>query len=757
MNKYVGESGPEFEKRGLALARALHDPMGVQGSVMFRGSERDGLFIGHDDIHAYEFSVASTKDKAIKDGQKIAELLGALSQAKENAFKSRTGWFVTLNEPTAEQRSAVQGISKKTGERVHAVSISTLHQRICNSETYLQARDNAPFGSINYGARPSRRNIQVPIQLVDPDGKNLDLGGITDWLIQGKRALLVGNYGVGKSHTLREVYRALRKEHFRRNKLTPFPVHINLRDCVGLNSPAEVLRRHAEEIGFDHSSGLISAWRAGSCILLLDGFDEVVPSRWFGGASDLERVRWDALAAIRRLIKESPLGSGVIIAGRSHYFSNQGEMLQALGFNAFEIFNVPDFTENQVNDFLNQAGVEWSIPDWVPVRPLLLGYLVDISIDEAEDVAVAVTRASGWRRFLKAICEREAEMVNSVRPETIEAILSRVATLARSHTDVTGPISRTMLDAAYVSVNGVHPDEEGTQVLLRLPGLASAEGNSEEARVFVDRDLAEAAYGLDLASYAVNPYENSHPLASTASWAIAADDLAIEVASDSLVASGVDFRGLAAAIVARDNSDNTDAVMADLVRTSIEFPSPGSSLNRSIVISGIYFEALTIPDHPMIGSCTFESCVFEVLDLSGVDESADLPSFQSCVIGKIDGLASIPGWLTPFLSDCEIQEFSKLTQTTAGILQLDMDRERRVAITILKKIFGQRGSSRKESALSRGLSLSDRPLVPEVIDRLIAGGWLARSSAGNSVIYVGVKGRKKDAMHVLESPADFSF
>jgi hypothetical protein len=756
MEGFVGESGPDFEKRGLTLARALHDPMGTQGAVMFRGRERDGLFVGHDEIHAYEFTVLGSKEKAVKDGGKLAELLSAVGDQPGNVLKSRTGWFVTLAEPTAEQRTAVSNISKSSGERIHAISISTLHQRICNSELYIQARDNAPFGSIDFGSALRGKRPEVEISIRDASGDMLSVSQMAARLTSGNRALLVGNYGVGKSHTLRELYRKLRKEHFRRGKLTPFPIHINLRDCAGLTSPAEILRRHAEEIGFDHANGLISAWRAGACILLLDGFDEIVPGRWFGGANDLKTVRWQALNPVRRLIRESPANCGVIVAGRSHYFSGAREMLEALGLNSFEQFEVPDFDESQVKEFLAQAEATWELPDWVPVRPLLLGYLVSIQAEQASEVATAVTRATGWRKFLDAICERESEMVTAVRPETIRRIVARVATVARSRSDVTGPVSMDMLKSAYSSVNGVQPDEEGVQVLLRLPGLATTNPSSlEDSRVFADRDLAEAAYGLDLAEYAVSPYDETHPLVAVASWATAAGDLGIEVASDSLSDLGVELKMLTAALLAREKDERWDAVMADLIRVAAEYPDGRNKESRSFFVTGVYFEQLVVSDHSIFASTTFNNCVIEKLDLSGIDESTDAPRFQESIIGSVEGVASLPPWLESKFEACEISEFSNATQTTAGILQLGVDRESRIALTILKKVFGQRGSARKEGALSRGLSLNDRPLVPQVIDRLISQGWLHKSSSGNNIVYVGIKSRRKDAMHVLDAPADF--
>lgn len=751
------ESGPDFEQRGLVLARALHDPMGLQGAVMFQGRERDGLFVNHEEIHAYEFTTSRQKDKAIKDGEKLAELLTAVGGSSANAFKSRTGWFVTREEPTAEQRSAVMTIAKARGERIHAISIAVLHQRICNSEMYLQARGNAPFGSTSYKSKLDGAPQNVKVELVRPGmSGSLTLNDMATRLEQGGRALLVGNYGVGKSHTLRELYGQLRKSHFKSGKLTPFPVHINLRDCAGLRTPAEILRRHAEEIGFGHADGLISAWRAGSCVLLLDGFDEIVPSRWLGGAVDIRSVRWEALSPIRRLVSETPIHAGIIVAGRSHYFSGQAEMVSALGFSTLDQFEVPDFDEAQLHEFLRQAGVEWSVPDWVPMRPLLLGYLVSIDASNAEGVAGSVSRSDGWRRFIEAICEREAQMFSAVRPETIRNILSRVATLARSRSDVTGPIDMDLLRSAFVAVNGRQPDEEGVQLLLRLPGLAVADPNNEsEIRQFVDRDMADTAYGLDLAVYAVDPYEGLHPLGAVASWITAASDLTIEVASGVLLDLNLSIGTTLAALAARDKAEQFDAVMADLIRLAVELPWDGRTLTKSYLVSGVYFEQLVLSDHPIFRSSTLQNCVIERLDLSGLDEKSSVPHFEKALIGFVDGVATMPDWLITHFANCEIDRFSVATQTTAGIMALGIDRESRIALSILKKIFGQRGSARKESALSRGLSLSDRPLVPGVVEELISQGWIFRSSSGHETLYAGMKDRRRDANRVLDSPTDF--
>jgi len=164
------ESSFEFEQRGVELARALHDPSGVQGALVINGRERDGVFVSHDDINAYEFTLMRTKDKAEKDAGKLVELLDHLSKGPENSFKTATGWFVTREEPTADQRTTVTTIARKAGRQIHAISIAQMYKRICNSEMYIQGRDKAPFGSTAFTPETSGKPIRVPVQLVGSSG-----------------------------------------------------------------------------------------------------------------------------------------------------------------------------------------------------------------------------------------------------------------------------------------------------------------------------------------------------------------------------------------------------------------------------------------------------------------------------------------------------------------------------------------------------------------------------------------------------------
>lgn len=747
------ETGPEFELRALEVARARHDPSGRQGAIMFRNRERDGLFVSDENIHAYEFTTSRTKNKALKDAEKVRELLTALKRLPENRFKSAVGWVVTREEPTADQRSAISSVQRTAGFPIYLISLGTLQAQICNSDEYLRLRGAAPWGSISYARNTVASNVNVEASLRKIDDSEVTPSVLARELLNGVRALVIGEFGVGKSHTLRELYQDLRKNHLRTQKLTPFPLHINLRECMGLRSATEVIRRHAEEIGFQNGDSLISAWRSGACVLLLDGFDEIVPTRWLGGLSDLKDVRWKALSAVRQLVSETPKEAGVAVCGRAHYFSSRTEMTRVLGLEAeASILELTDFTEAQVKKYLELTKVESVVPDWLPARPLLIGYLVaSVDMGSLPDFG-SVTEAQAWRGFLDSICEREAIMLKALSPDTIKSIISRVATLARSQGDEVGPIALEMMEKAYINVCGQEPDEEGKQLLLRLPGLANDE-RSENSRVFVDASFTNAAYGEDLARHVLNPY--GHEAIWDTSWYSAASTLGIEVAAERLEDKDIDSGYVLGVASQRDQRGRHDAVLADLLRVTAEIGSEKTKSGLGFLVDGVYYQTLSAASDPVTASIKFQQCLVDTLDVSGWEENSFGPSFQACLIGQIDGLSSMPQWLDTSFVECDIESFSSESQTTAGILTLSIPLREKIALTILKKIYLQRGSGRKEGALYRGLDHATRKNVPSVLSALITEGWIVKTSARKHVIYLPVKGQRPAALRILEKPGDF--
>ena len=148
-----------------------------------------------------------------------------------------------------------------------------------------------------------------------------------------------------------------------------------LRDHHGQTDPAEALERHARNIGLQSPNHLVRAWLAGYLILILDGFDEFAIAGWSGQAKRLRDIRFKSMELIRKFMR-GPSGTGVIVAGRQHYFDSDDELTNALGLshNSTSLY-IDDFTDSQIREFLIKKGWQEGIPAWLPSRPLLLGYL----------------------------------------------------------------------------------------------------------------------------------------------------------------------------------------------------------------------------------------------------------------------------------------------------------------------------------------------------------------------------------------------
>src|SRR5262249_34533442 len=124
-------------------------------------------------------------------------------------------------------------------------------------------------------------------------------------LLDGRHVVLLGDFGAGKSATMREVYLQL-ATRFIAGKILQFPVLLNLRDHHGQTDPVEALERHARRVGFAPAEALVRAWRAGMVTLLLDGFDEIATAGWAGKTKRLQDLRYRSMELIRSFVRDTP-------------------------------------------------------------------------------------------------------------------------------------------------------------------------------------------------------------------------------------------------------------------------------------------------------------------------------------------------------------------------------------------------------------------------------------------------------------------
>jgi len=204
---------------------------------MLEGRERDGLFETEECIHVVEATTSRKKDKAEADLGKLGALTGKLQ--RKTTIKAVRGWLVTQDEPTADQRKAAE----KYRPVVTILSFSQFQSRLIDSRAYLTARDDYAFGSVR---DPATGESSATIEYIELLLSNAESGEIetpsrvAGRLRRGGRCVVLGDYGAGKSMTLRWIYRELRGAHFR-GESSRFPVYINLRDHYGQSDPGELL------------------------------------------------------------------------------------------------------------------------------------------------------------------------------------------------------------------------------------------------------------------------------------------------------------------------------------------------------------------------------------------------------------------------------------------------------------------------------------------------------------------------------------
>ncbi len=132
------------------------------------------------------------------------------------------------------------------------LSFDQFRAELIDGSGYLRDRTNYGFGSARdpETGSPHVRDDYVPVDLL-PDGRGdaLTASVLATRLAVDGRVVLLGDYGAGKSMTLRAIFMQLANE-YRTGRATKFPIHINLRDHQAQSDPTEALERHARRIGF---------------------------------------------------------------------------------------------------------------------------------------------------------------------------------------------------------------------------------------------------------------------------------------------------------------------------------------------------------------------------------------------------------------------------------------------------------------------------------------------------------------------------
>ncbi|MBY8825121.1 hypothetical protein [Sphingomonas colocasiae] len=636
-------------------------------------------------------------------------------------------------EPTPSMRDAAES------NGIQILSASRFISIFFDQGRYNSVRNDVQFGSAVdiISGNPDTRPY-IPVSYDDKTrSKSYDINEISRKLTSGQNVVLTGSFGSGKSRCYKEVFSVIS------NQENTYCISIDLREIGALASDHQIIRAHFEQIALDDlGEPAIRLLNTGRLIILLDGFDEMGGAQWSDDPQRLKEIRRRTLAPVRKLVEKS---RATFISGRDHYFNNDEELLDALGIDADKSVHLEcqeEFSQEQINQFLNSYEIDTALPDWLPKRPLLYQIVVELT---AAGQPIMIDKANGhaelWDHIAKLICRREARINLNFEEDMIYDLLKRIGRQSRKYRDDVEPVTLEDLKSAYKNIRGYEPADEDAVLLQKLPGLGRISYDSNDRR-FVDKYLVDGFRGSDLSTFLHIQDEDL----SDDTWINSLEALGLSIVGKEISECSLLSPVLALAKRAADRGNSVLA--ADLI-SAIGFSDYEEIDGGGMVISGAEIRILDL-SLCRYKNITFESCIIHHLQVPSY--KAEFIRIKYCEIGKIIGVANrqgVPTWI----SESNIGEFDNIGNI-ASIKNLKLSTAQRILCVILHKTFFQPGRGRQEEALLRGLGQVDQDNnTRDILRILIRNGFLSTERGRHGHLYVPDIRKKPIASKIINLQA----
>lgn len=598
-------------------------------------------------------------------------------------------YFVMKDTPTDSMRQSGDG------QRVKVMSGTEFENEYFEYSNYVFLRKKRQFGSlINVDTGRPEENSYIRVAYRNKkDGSEFYIDDIVKLLKKGKKIVLKGDFGLGKSRCVKEIFNRLTEQWID----NPYCIAINLRDHWGAKRAQEILLRHFEDMGMNNSN-ILQAFDSDNFVYLLDGFDEIGTQSWSSDIQRMQHIREISVCALKDLISRAQ--GGVLITGRDYFFNSDEEMLMCLGLDAKKTIVLecnPEFTEEELLEFISKnipellgEGKLEQLPVWFPKRPLVIQLMQKYAEDMFSVEHALDDICSFWYVLFNKICEREAKIYPALNPEVIKRVLLYLADMTRFSSDNVGPITQNDLSDAFVSAAGVTPNDETAIMLQRLPSLGRISADSPD-RQFLDSFIldglrAESIIRLTKSWEAeIFQKEWKNPLNQ-----IGQSILAEYAGSDGKRRDSLYY-------IAREASTGKNQVLAaDIISTICMLPEECVDC-KGIVINGGWFSDLSF-EGKEIQKLTITNSIIDKLDLTN-SRMSDSVEISNCIISTIYGISSRNSIPNQF-HDCEVKQFEMLATTTL-VKKARLTEPQKILVGMIQKIFFQPGAGRKESTLLR--------------------------------------------------------
>lgn len=638
--------------------------------------------------------------------------------------------FVIIEDtPTDSMREA--GFSN----HIKVCSVNEFEKEFYDFEHYNSYRKKYPFGSAvdsQTGENDSRKYIEVNYEDLDTHRK-YTYGKIAKALLEGQHVILTGDYGTGKSRCVKEIYTYLSNNI---QNASAYPLAINLKDHWSSSNAVGIIADHLGGLGLSTSiDNTIQLLNAGHLILLLDGFDEIGTQIHDPRIEDRKNVRKKAVSGVRDLIHKSK--RGCLIAGRSHFFDSQDEMLESLGLsNKLDntlLLSVPDsFSTSEAKKYLQTLGVDADIPNWLPKKPLVFQILVELNRNDLTRIlSKEFTQYTFWSSFISAVCRRESVGVkDTISPSTILRILEELATKTRfsKSNEFLGRLSPSDIDIVYKKVVGSVPDENGRQLLSRMCMLGRIDPSSPD-RQFVDASVLDILRAHAFIQCIVNMWDIGNE-----QWVHSLRDLGLIHA-----ASMINYHDLIQQclvfmekFVSTKNTKSLGELISVLSLLEIDIDTKLLTLSNSCIpvlnLAKSSFSNLTIQDSE-IG--------WLLLNNTAVTDENNLV-VSSCIINRATGITNEKGFPS-WIKNCDTISFDMVNNATL-IKESSLTDPQKLLLSIIQKIFFQWGKGRDDKTLYRGgYGLRyDNKTIDAILRILLQAGVIEKIEQ-NGVLYKPVR------------------
>jgi hypothetical protein len=482
----MSSAGKKFEDRVRRLARDYFDVGFIEDPLLPRtisGGEVDILYVNKEEKKFYLIEASSSRElnyieRKIKNTEKKH-----LELKQKYPGYTRNYWFV-LNEPQNHQVECINKNNENGRIDIDLFGIDQFQQMVEKKDSnsfenwYLDNRINFPFGSArNPRSTPNTDVINIEKIEYLPcniflDNEKVEIDSIIDKMQQKNLSIVIGEYGLGKSLTLGNLFLKL-KSNYADGASDLFPIFIDLKErnrITNFQNMNDLFNYHLTSIGNKDFKfrDILEKIENEKCILIFDGIDEVVLNKSEYEKKDRVLINSENLSFLKEYIQRRKGKQAIIMSVRSNFFFDfEQEIKQYFNIKKadFLCFELREFTLEEAKKLfeLFQKPLPKDLPD---LKPLLISKLaISDILNENDDISI-------FEEIVEYIIDREYSghfaSTNDITKEQFRLFLYEIASYAMTLPAFNSPIPDQVLIDIYNRVVKRSPSHEMERELKKL-------------------------------------------------------------------------------------------------------------------------------------------------------------------------------------------------------------------------------------------------------------------------------------------------